>query len=272
MDFQQLETEKRNPYSSQMDKMSILEILKVMNDEDKKVAYAIEKVLPELEIAISHISEGLSSGGRLFYVGAGTSGRLGVLDALECPPTFMTSPDTVQAVLAGGTASLIEPVEDTEDDEAKGKTDLRDKVITPDDVIVGITASGRTPYPIGALKHAREKKAYTISISCNENAAISEYADCPLEIVVGPEVLTGSTRLKAGTAQKMVLNMMSTIAMVKLGKVYDNLMVDVQVGNKKLEERAKRILMEAVGITYEEAEKTLRHTNYNVKRAIDMFK
>ncbi|GEN54483.1 N-acetylmuramic acid 6-phosphate etherase [Halobacillus faecis] len=267
-----LTTEQRNERTKNMDEMTTSEILKVMNEEDHKVAEAVKRVLPAITKAVDHISASLKKGGRLFYVGAGTSGRLGILDASECPPTFQVDPDMVQAVMAGGGSAFTKAKENSEDDAAQGETDLKTKKLTSDDIVVGITASGRTPYPIGALRHARSVGAYTISLSCNHRSEISDYADCPIEVVVGPEVLTGSTRLKAATAHKMVLNMMSTTAMVKLGKVYENLMVDVHASNHKLRERAKSILMECTSATYEEAEDTLKRAKLQVKPAIVMLK
>lgn len=271
MKLYQLTTEERNQNSMNMDQMSTLEILKTINAEDKKVAHAVEKVLPQVEIAVEHIHQALEKGGRLFYVGAGTSGRLGVIDASEAPPTFMTSPSLVQTVMAGGTDAFLNAVEGSEDNEEQGEADLKEKKITKQDIVVGITASGRTPYPIGALKFARVIGAYTISLSCNENSLISRNADCVIEVIVGAEVLTGSTRMKAATSHKMILNMISTATMVKLGKVHENLMVDVHASNYKLIERAKRTVMEVTNKTYEDAEKVLNQTNNEVKPAIVML-
>ncbi|WP_077624629.1 N-acetylmuramic acid 6-phosphate etherase [Sediminibacillus massiliensis] len=265
-----LTTEKRNKNSKRLDKMSTIEILETINAEDKKVAFAVEKVLPQISLAIDQVYEAFVKGGRLFYVGAGTSGRLGVLDASECPPTFMSSPEMIQTIMAGGDEAFYNAVENSEDDEDQGRKDLEAKKLTGRDVVIGITASGRTPYPIGALKYARETGAFTVALACNENAVISRHADCQIEVVVGPEVLTGSTRMKAGTAHKMVLNMISTAAMVKLGKVYENLMVDVHASNYKLLERAKRIIMEITSASYQEAEKALKDANGEVKPAIVM--
>ncbi|WP_226580732.1 N-acetylmuramic acid 6-phosphate etherase [Halobacillus litoralis] len=267
-----LTTEQRNPETRRLDQMTTLEILTVMNEEDQKVAEAVKRVLPSITTAVEHIVEALKNGGRLFYVGAGTSGRLGILDASECPPTFMVDPDMVQAVMAGGGQAFTQAKENSEDDAAQGEQDLKAKGLTSKDVVVGITASGRTPYPIGALTYADKKKAYTISLSCNQHSEISRKARCPIEVIVGPEVLTGSTRLKSATAHKMVLNMMSTTAMVKLGKVYENLMIDVHASNHKLRERAKSILMECTTATYEEAEQALKEAELQVKPAILMLK
>lgn len=272
MELSKLSTEMRNEKSMQLDQMSTMEILKTINDEDRKVAIAVEAVLPKVDMAIEHIYKALADGGRLLYVGAGTSGRLGVIDASECPPTFMTPPEMVQTVMAGGNGAFFSAVEGSEDDEAQGAADVKAKKLTDKDVVIGITASGRTPYPIGALKYAREIGAYTVSLSCNERSLISQFAECDIEVVVGPEVLTGSTRMKAATAHKMVLNMISTTTMVKLGKVHENLMVDVHASNYKLMERAKRTIIEITDVSYEEAEKTLKLTKNEVKPAIVMIK
>ncbi len=272
MELSKLATEMRNEKSMQLDQMSTIEILKTINDEDRKVATAVEAVLPKVDVAIEHIYKALADGGRLLYVGAGTSGRLGVIDASECPPTFMTPPEMVQTVMAGGNGAFFSAVEGSEDDEVQGAADVKAKKLTDKDVVMGITASGRTPYPIGALKYAREIGAYTVSLSCNERSLISQFAECDIEVVVGPEVLTGSTRMKAATAHKMVLNMISTTTMVKLGKVHENLMVDVHASNYKLMERAKRTIIEITDVSYEEAEKTLKLTKNEVKPAIVMIK
>lgn len=272
MELSKLTTEQRNNTSMTMDQMSTMEILKTINNEDKKVAYAVENVLPQVNQAIEKISIALKQGGRLFYAGAGTSGRLGIIDASECPPTFMTTPEMVQTVMAGGTQAFFQAIEGSEDNESQGVQDIKEKFLTSKDAVVGITASGRTPYPIGALKYAREIGAYAVSLSCNPQSVISQYADTAIEVVVGPEVLTGSTRMKAATAHKMILNMISTTTMVKLGKVHENLMVDVHASNYKLLERAKRTLMEITGVSYDEAERTLTLTNQEVKPAIVMIK
>ena len=271
MKLTELTTEKRNIKSKNIDQMSTKEILQTINNEDKIVAYAVEEVLPDIERAVDQIYLALANGGRLFYVGAGTSGRLGVMDSSECVPTFMVSNEMIQTIMAGGEKAIVHAVEGAEDDEAQGGVDIQHYQLTEQDVVIGITASGRTPYPIGALKKAHYIGAYTISLSCNKYAAISQYAVCPIEVVVGPEVLTGSTRMKAATAHKMILNMISTSVMIKLGKVYENLMVDVHASNVKLKERAKNIVMEITDVTYVEAEKVLEQTNYKVKVAIVMI-
>ncbi|WP_087972804.1 N-acetylmuramic acid 6-phosphate etherase [Oceanobacillus rekensis] len=271
MELTNLTTEHRNQNSMNLDQMSTAEILKLINEEDKKVAEAVELVLPKVEVAVEKIVAALSNGGRLFYVGAGTSGRLGVMDASECPPTFMTPAETVQTVMAGGNNAFFQAAEGSEDNEAQGEADLKLRNFTKQDVVIGITASGRTPYPIGALKFARELGAYAISLSCNKDSLISSYADCEIEVVVGPEVLTGSTRMKAATSHKMILNMISTTTMVKLGKVYENLMVDVHASNYKLKERAKQNIIEITNVSYELAEEVLNQTNHEVKPAIVMI-
>ncbi|RDW17060.1 N-acetylmuramic acid 6-phosphate etherase [Oceanobacillus arenosus] len=271
MELSRLTTEQRNKNSMDLDQMSTAEMLHTINEEDKKVAFAVEKVLPKIDIAVNHIVPALAGGGRLFYVGAGTSGRLGVIDASECPPTFMTPKGMVQTVMAGGMDAFFNAAEGSEDSEQQGEVDLRARKLTKQDVVIGITASGRTPYPIGALKYAQDIGAYTISLSSNQDSLIRNVADCAIEVVVGPEVLTGSTRMKAATAHKMILNMISTITMVKLGKVYENLMVDLHANNFKLRERAKRTVSEVTKATYDEAEKVLIQTNYKVKPAIVML-
>lgn len=271
MELSQLTTEQRNPDSKNLDQMAVKEILQTINEEDKKVAHAVEEVLPQVAQAIEEINQRLKSGGRLLYVGAGTSGRLGVLDASECPPTFMTPPSLVQSVMAGGNEAFFQAVEGSEDDEDRGAADLKARKLKSKDAVIGITASGRTPYPIGALKYAGEVGAYTVSLSCNKPSLISGVAACGIDVVVGPEVLTGSTRMKAGTAHKMIVNMISTATMVKLGKVYENLMVDVHASNYKLMERAKRTVMEVTDATYAEAENALNETKHKVKPAIVMI-
>lgn len=272
LELSKLLTERRNPNSMNLDEMTTETILRTINEEDKKVAFAVEEILDSIAVAVKHIYKALSAGGRLFYVGAGTSGRLGVMDTSECPPTFMVPGEMVQTIMAGGEGAFFHAAEGAEDDEKQGRIDLEVHAITADDVVLGITASGRTPYPIGALKYAREAGAYTVSLSSNPQSEISKYADCPLEVIVGPEVLTGSTRMKAATSHKLVLNMISTSVMVKLGKVYENLMVDVHASNYKLRERAKRTVMEVTDCTYEDAENALLASEYRVKPAIIMIK
>lgn len=266
-----METEKRNPNTMNLDQMSVQEALKVMNDEDKKVATAIEKVLPEIESAVNVITEQLKKGGRLIYTGAGTSGRLGVLDAAECPPTFGTPKEKVVGLIAGGERAFTEAIEGAEDSIELGKEDLVHIQLNENDVVVGLAASGRTPYVIGALNYANELNVPTISIACNTNSEIGQVANIAIDAVPGPEVLTGSTRLKAGSTQKMILNMLSTLSMVGIGKVYQNLMVDVQPTNKKLISRAENIVMKATDVEREIAQKALNESDGAVKVAIIMI-
>ncbi len=268
LDLQKISTERRNPASAHIDELSTLDMVKIVNDEDKKVALAVEKILPEIAKAVDIITDRLSKGGRLFYLGAGTSGRLGILDASECPPTYGVEPELVQGVIAGGIPAIFKAQEGAEDNPDLAKEDLAERGFGKGDVLVGIAASGRTPYVIGGLQYARKLGAATIALACSANAAIAEYADIVLLPVTGAEVVTGSTRMKAGTAQKLVLNMLSTVTMIKLGKVYGNLMVDVKTSNAKLEERAKNIVMEATGCSREESIAALSEARGNAKLAI----
>lgn len=263
-------TEQRNPVSVEIDRVSTLEMLRVMNQEDARVASAVEAVLPSVASALDAIVARLSAGGRLFYTGAGTSGRLGVLDASECPPTFNVPPDLVTGFLAGGDGALRRSVEGAEDSPELGAQDLLAYGCTGKDVLVGIAASGRTPYVIGALDKARELGAACIALSCTKNAAISAHADVAIEILCGPEIITGSTRMKAGTATKLVLNMLSTGTMIQLGHVYGNLMVNVQQTNEKLRQRAVRIVEQALGVPAEQARHLLEAAGGEVKTAIAM--
>ena len=271
LNLNSLSTEKRNPKTENIDQLSTIEMVRLMNEEDKKVAVAIEKILPEIAQGIELIAEKLSQGGRLLYVGAGTSGRLGILDAVECPPTFSTEPEMVEGLIAGGYPAIFKAQEGAEDDESLGAQDLKAKNISSLDVVVGIAASGRTPYVLGALKLAQSLGVKTIALCCSQSPQIEEFADISLVALVGPEIITGSTRLKAGTAQKIILNMLSTGAMIKLGKVYGNLMVDVKASNKKLEERAKRIVMTVTGVDEDEALQSLKLAKGNAKKAIFMI-
>lgn len=263
-------TEQRNPRSMGIDRRSTLEILQIMNEEDAAVTQAVKQALPAIAEAVEVITQRLRGGGRLFYVGAGTSGRLGVLDAAECVPTFSVPPELVQGVIAGGEEALVHSIEGAEDRPELGSSDLKARGLTAQDVVVGIAASGRTPYVVGALFYARHVGAATIGISCNAPAQVLDAADIRIPLIVGPEILTGSTRLKAGTAQKLVLNMLSTATMIKLGKVYNNLMVDVKVSNQKLADRARRIIREITGISTDEAAELLAQTDNEVKPAIVM--
>lgn len=266
-----LTTEKRNQQTMNLDSLTIHEAAILMNNEDKKVGLAVAEALPAIENAIAKTTASLQSGGRIIYMGAGTSGRLGVLDAAECVPTFGVSPDTVIGLIAGGNKAMIHAVEGAEDSLTLGPNDLKDLNLTKNDTVVGIAASGRTPYVIGGLDYAKSLHAATVSLALNTDALISQYADTAIEVNVGAEFLTGSTRLKSGTAQKMVLNMISTISMIGIGKVYKNLMVDVQPTNEKLVERAKHIIMAATDCSFEVAEQTFIATNQNVKVAIVMI-
>jgi N-acetylmuramic acid 6-phosphate etherase len=266
-----LTTEQRNLRTKNIDQISTAEILKIINDEDQTVAGAIQKVLPHIEGAVETIYRCLKNGGRLFYIGAGTSGRLGVIDAAECPPTFSTPPELVEAIIAGGEQAIQVAVEGAEDDPEQGANDLKQRDLSSLDVVVGIAASGRTPYVIGALSYANKLGAATVALSCNSNAVISRYADHRIEVIVGPEILTGSTRMKAATAHKMVLNMITTTTMIKLGKIYENLMVDVHASNQKLIERSRHIVMTITDVTYDEAALVLEKANQEVKSAIVMI-
>ncbi|MCM3239787.1 N-acetylmuramic acid 6-phosphate etherase [Heyndrickxia oleronia] len=266
-----LMTEQTNNRSNNIDQLSTLEIIELMNDEDYSVAASVKKVLPLISVGIELIYTALSNGGRLFYIGAGTSGRIGVLDASECPPTFCTPPELIQGIIAGGNTAMFTAVEGAEDNRENGAKDLQDRQLKDMDIVVGIAASGRTPYVIGALEYARSIGAKTIALSCNEQAEISHYADLGIEVIVGPEILTGSTRLKSATAQKMVLNMFTTATMIKLGKVYGNLMVDLNPSNIKLIERARNIVKNITGVSYTEAANILNKTDQKVKPAIVML-
>ncbi|MEH7333533.1 N-acetylmuramic acid 6-phosphate etherase [Neobacillus drentensis] len=267
-----LTTESRNEQSMQIDTANPFDILRIMNEQDQLVALAVKEVLPEVEAAVQFVVASFKKGGRLIYMGAGTSGRLGVLDAVECPPTFSTNPEMVQGLIAGGEGAFLKAVEGAEDQPELGESDLKELGLTKDDTVIGIAASGRTPYVIGALRYARSLGAKTVALSCNKNAAISKEADQAIEVIVGPEVLTGSTRLKSGTAHKMILNMISTSSMILLGKAYENLMVDVHVSNQKLKERAIGIICKITGVSYETASETLEQADLQVKTAIVMIK
>ena len=271
MNLGALVSETRNPATMGLDEMSTLEMVNCFNQEDRKVPEAIEKVLPAIAQAVDLAAAALKAGGRLIYLGAGTSGRLGVLDASECPPTFGVPHGMVIGLIAGGPGALLKAVEGAEDDAALGEADLVALDLTATDMVVGLAASGRTPYVIGALRYARQLGCATAAISCNPDSPIAHEAQVAISPVVGPEALTGSTRLKSGTAQKLVLNMLSTGAMVKLGKVYENLMVDVKATNVKLVDRACRIVVEATGAERSQAEAALTQTGFEVKPAILMI-
>lgn len=265
-----LGTESVNINTKNIDQMNTLEIVKTMNSEDANVSLAVKEQINEVAKSVDIIVDSLKKGGRLFYIGAGTSGRLGVLDASECPPTFNTDPNMVIGLIAGGDYALRNAMEGVEDKEEEGALDLRKYELNSNDVVVGIAASGRTPYVIGGLKYARSIKASTVSIACNKNAKMSKEADISIEVNVGPEVLTGSTRLKSGTAQKMVLNILTTASMIKLGKTYKNYMVDLQAKNEKLRIRSMNIVSELTDLTSEESEKILIEAAWSVKTALVM--
>ena len=264
-------TEQRNPNSMHVDSLSALEIVQLMNKEDKQVPLAIEKCLPQIAQAVECIVAAFQQGGRLVYIGAGTSGRLGVLDASECPPTFGVSPEMVKGIIAGGERALRHPIEGAEDSKTHAVVDLQTIQFSSKDVLVGIAASGRTPYVIGALEYAKGLGSVTVSIASNPNSAMANIVDIAIDTVVGPEVLTGSSRLKSGTAQKLVLNMLTTASMILMGKCYQNLMVDVQASNEKLKARAIRIVMQATDCDKTLAEETLKLAEQNAKLAIMMI-
>lgn len=266
-----LTTESRNQNTLDIDQVSTLEMVKKINDEDKKVAIAVENELPQIAKAIDSIVERMKKGGRLIYIGAGTSGRLGILDASECPPTYGVSEELVQGIIAGGQEAIFRAKEGAEDSKELAITDLKDKNINENDTIVGLAASGRTPYVIGGLEYANEIGALTVSVTCNKDSGVAKVSQISIAPVVGPEAVTGSTRLKSGTAQKLVLNMLSTGTMIKMGKVYGNLMVDVKATNEKLVERSKKIVCEATGVSIQEAEEVLKETDFDVKLSIFMI-
>lgn len=271
MDLNKMMTETRNPDTMTLDQMSALELVTVMNREDHKVPEAIALALPQIASTVEVVEQAFRKGGRLFYLGAGTSGRLGVLDASECPPTFGVDSGMVVGLIAGGDRALRFPIEGAEDDRSLGKQDLVDHNLVPLDVVIGIAASGRTPYVLGALDYAHSIGCKTAAIACNLHSAIGQAADIAIEVSVGPEVLTGSTRLKAGSAQKMILNMITTGAMVRTGKAYQNLMVDVVQSNEKLRTRAENIVMAATDVSREQARHTIDEANGKVKLAITMI-
>ncbi len=272
-EIKNLLTEKRNPNTMDIDSKTTLEILKIINDEDKKVPFAVEKEIPYIAQTVEMVVESFKNGGRLLYFGAGTSGRIGVVDAAECPPTFGTPPEMVQGFIAGGKEAMFVAQEGAEDREENGANDVIKAGVNSKDTVIGIAASRRTPYVVGAIKKAKELGAKTVFITCNPRAEFNikevDVAICP---EVGPEVIMGSTRMKSGTAQKLILNMITTTSMIRIGKVYENMMIDLQMTNQKLVERAKRILMIITGISYEEATKYLHEAKGNVKIAIVMIK
>ena len=271
MEWEHIKTEDRNSNTANIDSLPTLEMVRLINSEDKKVAYAVEAELEHIAAAVDVIAAQLKAGGRLIYSGCGTSGRLGVLDAAECPPTYSTAPDQVIGLIAGGSSAMFQAVEGAEDDAQLGAQDLKDIGFSSKDVLVGIAASGRTPYVLGAMEYAASCGAHVIGIACCPGSQVEKAAQIAIVPTPGPEVITGSTRMKSATAQKMVLNMLSTGAMIKLGKVYGNLMVDVKPSNQKLIHRCKRIVSEATGVTEEAAAKVLELCDYRPKIAIVML-
>ncbi|MET9879842.1 N-acetylmuramic acid 6-phosphate etherase [Actinacidiphila glaucinigra] len=271
MDLSTLGTETRNERTAELDRMPVSELLTVMNAEDQTVALTVREALPDIGTAVEAITESLRRGGRLIYLGAGTSGRIGLLDAVECPPTFGTAPEQVVGLLSGGPGAFIVAVEGAEDEPARAIADLDEIGVNERDTVVGLAASGRTPYVIGGLKHAATRGAVTVSVACNRDALVSRYADIPIEVPTGPEILTGSTRLKGGTAEKMVCNMLSTASMVRVGKVYGNLMVDVRATNNKLVDRAQRMVAQATGADPDTAAEALTAAGGHAKTAIVML-
>jgi N-acetylmuramic acid 6-phosphate etherase len=270
--LEKLLTEQRNPASAAIDTLPTEEVLRIVNAEDHKVADAVGREIPAIARAVDAIVEAFQRGGRLFYIGAGTSGRLGVLDASECPPTFSVPPEMVQGIIAGGPAALSHATETTEDDPASGAHDLVERGFTTRDVLVGIAASGRTPYVLGAVAEARRLGAFTVGISCTPDSELARAVALAITPLVGPEVIAGSTRMKAGTAQKLVLNMLTTGAFIRLGYVYGNLMVNVQPKNAKLADRARRVVAQAAGVTSERAGELLEAAGNSVRAAIVMGK
>lgn len=271
IDLSKLLTERRNANSANIDTLSTLEMLTVINQEDQQVAQAITPYLPQIAEVVDKVAAALQAGGRLIYIGAGTSGRLGILDASECPPTFGTRPEQVVGIIAGGHKAILSAVENVEDNKAQGAMDLQNLNFSNRDVLVGLAASGRTPYVIGAMEYAHSQNAFVAIVSCNPHGEMAQLADVAITPVVGPEVVTGSTRLKAGTAQKLVLNMISTATMVGVGKAYHNLMVDVMQTNEKLQVRAQNIVMEATGVDRDTAKEAIAQADGHAKTAITMI-
>lgn len=269
--LENLLTEQRNPKSARIDTLPTAEVLEIINSEDKRVAEAVAAAIPQITKAVDGIVDRFRSGGRLFYIGAGTSGRLGVLDASECPPTYSVPYDMVQGIIAGGEAALTRATEASEDDPAAGERDLQIRGFVSQDVLVGIAASGRTPYVLGAIRAARKMGALTVGIACSPNSELAQAAEVAIELIVGPEIVTGSTRMKAGTATKLALNMLTTASMIKLGYVYGNLMVNVQARNEKLRDRARRIVRDASGVEDQVAAAALAEAG-DVRTAIVMAK
>ena len=271
LNLEKLSTEARNPASSRIDKLDTLSMMRVMNDEDQKTALAVKAILPDIARAVDVIAPRLKTGGRLFYMGSGTSGRLGILDAVECPPTYSTDPDLVQGLIAGGKEAIFRAREGAEDSLDKGADDIISHDLSAKDVLVGITASGRTPYVLGGMEEARRRGAFVIGLACSKEPDIACTADLMLICLPGPEVVTGSTRMKAGTVTKMILNMLSTGTMIRLGKVRGNLMIDVTPTNEKLKDRATRIVMTVTGMDRAAAEKALRESDGRARLAVERW-
>ena len=271
LNLEKLSTEARNPASSRIDKLDTLSMMRVMNDEDQRTALAVKAILPDIARAVDVIAARLKTGGRLFYMGSGTSGRLGILDAVECPPTYSTDPDLVQGLIAGGKEAIFRAREGAEDSLDKGADDIISHDLSAKDVLVGITASGRTPYVLGGMEEARRRGAFVIGLACSKEPDIACTADLMLICLPGPEVVTGSTRMKAGTVTKMILNMLSTGTMIRLGKVRGNLMIDVKATNEKLKERATRIVMTVTGMDRAAAEKALRESDGRARLAVERW-
>ena len=271
VELRSIDTEQRNARTMQIDTLPTLDMLTLINEEDHRVAEAVKEVLPDIAKSVDIIYDKLAQGGRLIYAGAGTSGRLGLLDAVECPPTFGVSTEMVVGLIAGGENAFVKAVEGAEDNYDMGREDLQKIGFSQNDALVGIAASGRTPYVLGAMDYARSIGAPVMALTCCRNSELSRHADVTMAPIPGPEVVTGSSRLKSGTAQKLVLNMLSTATMIKLGKVYGNLMVDVKCSNEKLYQRAVNIVCTATGVDNETAKKTLEASNYRCKTAIVMI-
>jgi len=269
-EFEKLLTEHRNPRTVRIDRVGVVEALKMINREDKKVAGAVEIEIPKIAKAVERVVQSFKKGGRLIYVGAGTSGRIGVIDAAECPPTFGTRPSMVQALIAGGRKAMFRAIEGAEDNMKAGVNDVKRLRVSDKDVVIGLSASGRAPYVIGALKEARRRGAETIAIATVPKPKIGNYASIVITPIVGPEAIAGSTRMKAGTAEKMVLNMISTVSMIRIGKVYTNLMIDIKPLSVKLRSRARRLLRFFAGVSSEEAEEIYRKSGYDLKVALVM--
>lgn len=271
IELNQIRTERRNPRTEHIDQLSTYDMVKLMNQEDHQVPEAVGRELEHIAQAVDAVYEALSAGGRLIYIGCGTSGRLGILDAVECPPTYSTDPDLVVGLIAGGVPAIFRAAEGAEDDRSQGAADLKDIQFSQKDILVGIAASGRTPYVLGAVEYARSLGARTVAVSCCPGSQLDQAADIGIAVDVGPEVVTGSTRMKSGTAQKMVLNMLSTGAMIRLGKVYGNLMVDVKPSNEKLKSRAVSIVCSATGEGEDTARQALEACGHEAKTAIVMI-